>query len=331
MPGRTVRATAALALALSVALPATASAAPHCASITEATNPDWMAALPDGSSLAQLSIPGTHQSLSLHGGDLTQTQENHGDSAETLTAQLRAGIRAIDIRVRRYDDLFTLHHGPFYQNANFADVLREADEFLAEHPGEVVLMRLKAECTGEIGSCADHNSSLDVGQILDRYRREDPHGGVLYDPAGGAVPTLGEVRGKVVLAVLQNAHGGLLPGRGLGQFTADTWDEYVQDRYEVPTVFDIDDKWFAVRDHLARTAAGDPSRMFVNFSSGSSPVAHPNTVACGAPGIRGVNDYALEHLTGQAPSRTGVVLMDFPGAALVNAIIAANPDRRAAR
>lgn len=325
MTGRTGRATAALALACAVAVvPGTASAAPHCEGITEASNPDWMAGLPDDVSLAQLSIPGTHQSLSLHGGELTQTQEDHGDSAEPLGVQLRAGIRAIDVRVRRVDDRFTLHHGTFYQNANFSDVLREAGEFLAAHPGETVLLRLKAECTGEIGSCTDENSRLDEAQIFDWYRENDPHGGLLLDPAGGEVPTLGEARGKVVLLSLQGAHGGLHEGRGVGQLTDDTWGERVQDEYTVPTLFDIDDKWAAVRDHLDETVAADERDLYLNFTSGSSPAAFPNAVACGASGFRGVNDYALEHLTTHDLPRTGVVMMDFPGPDLVGAIISTN-------
>jgi 1-phosphatidylinositol phosphodiesterase len=325
MPGRTARAAAASAMALAVAvLPGTAEAAPHCQSITETTNPDWMAGLPDDAALAELSIPGTHQTLSLHGGGLTQTQENHGDSAETLAVQLQAGIRAIDIRVRRYDDLFTLHHGPYYQNANFSDVLRKAGEFLAAHPGETVLMRLKAECTGEVTSCTDENSQFDTAQILDWYRQNDPNGKYLHDPAGGEIPTLGQVRGKIVLAALQDAHGGLYQGRGLGQFDNGSWGEYVQDAYEVPTLFDIDDKWFKVRDHLDKTVQADSGRMFLNFTSGSSAGAYPDAVACGAAGFRGVNDYVLEHLTANDLPRTGVIMMDFPGAELVNAIVAAN-------
>ncbi|MER7013727.1 phosphatidylinositol-specific phospholipase C [Saccharopolyspora sp. NPDC000359] len=326
MSGKAVRAAAALALVLSVGtVPGTAAAAAYCQGITEASNPDWMAGLPDDASLAQLSIPGTHQTLSLHGGELTRTQEDHGDSARTLAVQLRSGIRAIDIRVRRYDDRFTLHHGPFYQNANFSDVLREAGDFLAAHPGEAVLLRLKAECTGEVGSCADEGSQLDEAQILDWYRDNDPNGEYLLDPAGGAVPTLGEARRKIVLVALQGARGGLHEGRGVGQLTNDTWGERVQDEYTVPTLFDIDDKWAKARDHLGTTVSADPGELFLNFTSGSSPAAPPSAVACGAAGFRGVNDHALEHLSTHDLPRTGVVMMDFPGADLLNTIIATNP------
>ncbi|WP_258349187.1 phosphatidylinositol-specific phospholipase C [Saccharopolyspora gregorii] len=323
----TARIAVAFAAALAVTLvPAgTAQAATaYCETLTDASHPDWMGGLPDDTSLAALSIPGTHDTLSLHGGDITQTQEDHGDSAETLTAQLDAGVRAIDIRVRKVDDLFTIHHGTFYQNANFADVLAKADGFLAAHPGETIVLRLKAECTGDIGSCTDENSSKDTAEILDWYRDNDPNGGRLLNPADDGMPDLGSVRGKIVLGSLQEAQGGLVDGYGLSQFTNDNWGDYVQDEYQVPTIGDIETKWNHVRDHWDKTNGADSGEMFWNFSSGSSLGANPKTVACGTGGIRGVNDHALEHLAGNDVPRTGVVLMDFPGGELIDQIIARN-------
>src|SRR4051794_16484345 len=89
-----------LAVAL-VAVPSTAFAADVAyRSLTTASNPDWMRGLPDGASLAALSVPGTHETMAIHGGAWTQTQEDFGDSGGTLAAQLTAGIRMIDIRAR---------------------------------------------------------------------------------------------------------------------------------------------------------------------------------------------------------------------------------------
>lgn len=300
------------------------AASGYCESLTAASNPDWMGGLPDDTSLAGLSIPGTHDTLSLHGGDIAQTQENHGDSAQTLTAQLDAGVRAIDIRVRKVDDKFVIHHGPFYQNANFSDVLARAGEFLSAHPGETVVLRLKAECTGEIGSCSDENSDMDTAEIYDWYQQNDPNGHFLHNPADDGMPALGAARGKIVLGALQEAAGGLVGGYGLAQFDNDNWGGYVQDDYEVSGTDQIDDKWNHVRDHWDKTNSSDPGEMFMNFTSGSSLGANPETVACGADGVRGVNDYALEHLGGNDVPRTGVVLMDFPGSDLINEIIERN-------
>jgi len=330
MPGMartSTRVAMTFAAALAVtALPAgTAHAATgYCESLTQASNQDWMRGLPDDTSLAALSLPGTHDTLSLHGGDIAQTQENHGDSAETLTAQLDAGIRAIDIRVRKVDNKFAVHHGTFYQNANFSDVLAKTGAFLTAHPGETVVLRLKAECTGEIGSCTDENSDMDTAAIYDWYQQNDPNGHFLHNPADDGMPTLGAARGKIVLGALQEAQGGLVSGYGLSQFTDDNWGDYVQDEYDVPGTGDIDDKWNHVREHWDKTNSSDPGAMFLNFTSGSSLAATPKTVACGTDGTRGVNDYALEHLTGTDVPRTGVVLMDFPGADLIGQIIRRN-------
>ncbi|WP_338596013.1 phosphatidylinositol-specific phospholipase C [Saccharopolyspora sp. SCSIO 74807] len=333
----TARAALTFAAALAVTLVPAGSAhaaTAYCESLTDASNQEWMSGLPDDTGLAALSVPGTHDTLSLHGGDITQTQEDHGDSAETLTAQLDAGIRAIDIRVRKVDNEFTVHHGTFYQHANFADVLAKAGDFLAAHPGETVLLRLKAECTGEVGSCTDESSDLSTAEILDRYQQNDPNGHYLYNPASdgpasGATasdgtPTLGAARGKIVLTALQEAQGGLVDGYGLEQFNDDNWGDYVQDEYEVPTVGDIEQKWNHVREHWDKTNSADPAEMFLNFTSGSSLGADPKDVACGASGARGVNDHALEHLGGNDVPRTGVVLMDFPGSDLINEVISRN-------
>ncbi|MFV2019537.1 hypothetical protein [Micromonospora sp. LOL_023] len=91
------------AAAAIVALPAPALAADASyRSLITASNPDWLRRLPDGANLASLSLSGTHQSLSIHGGSFTQTQENHGNGAAPLAAQLAAGIRVVDRRGDRH-------------------------------------------------------------------------------------------------------------------------------------------------------------------------------------------------------------------------------------
>ena len=84
----------------------------------EVRHPDWMKWLPDEISLAALSIPGTHDTMADCSNDcrdnetgivittpVTQTQ------GLSLSEQLLAGIRALDIRVNRRGDKFRIHHG----------------------------------------------------------------------------------------------------------------------------------------------------------------------------------------------------------------------------
>ena len=298
--------------------------------LTGATNPDWMRGLADSRSLASLSIPGTHETMSIHGGAWTQAQEAFGDSAGTLAAQLTAGIRMIDIRARVNDgNTFTIHHGATYQNANFDDVLGKLAAFLAAHPGETVLMRLKQECTGEAGSCSDASGQNGFTQIFDSYVAKNR--ALWWTPGvtgDAAMPALGDVRGKVVLVVMNGAHGGRFAGYGLGQFG--DWNDgnstYVQDNYNVPNIGAIATKRDQVRRFLDATSAGDPTRMYVNFASGASVFAQPQSVAGGALGVPGVDPFLLIYLNQGADvhtpvTRTGALMLDFPGGGLINKII----------
>ncbi len=308
-------------------------------SLKSATNPDWMHGLPDSRSLAALSIPGTHETMSIFGGGLTQTQENVSDApgdgagGQALAVQLRAGIRMIDIRAQVTDgNAFAIHHGAVYQNANFDDVLRQLTAFLTDHPGETVLMRLKQECTGELGSCTDVSGQMSFPDIFDAYVANHP--GLFWVPSvdrtgAAAVPALGDVRGKVVLAVMNGARGGRWANYGLAQFG--DWNDgsstYVQDEYNVPTVGAIATKRDQVRRFLDATNAGDPGRLYVNFASGASLGASPDAVAGGVQILfykqQGVDPFLLAYMNeGHDLRRTGVIMMDFPGGGLINKIIA---------
>ncbi|WP_436537326.1 phosphatidylinositol-specific phospholipase C [Actinoplanes sp. HUAS TT8] len=303
--------------------------------LSTASHPDWMRALPDSRSLAALSIPGTHETLAIHGGAWTQTQEDFGDSAATLTAQLNAGIRMIDLRARvNTGNTFTIHHGATYQNANFDDVLNKLAAFLGAHPGESVVVRLKQECTGEIGSCTDASGQSGFADIFDAYVSKRPT--LFWTPsvtrsAGAATPALGQIRGKVVLAVLNGPRGGVIEHYGLAQFAGwhDGSSTYVQDEYNVPNLGAIATKRDQVRRFLDATSAADPSLMYVNFASGAGVFAQPQSVAGGSLGVQGVNPFLLTYLN-EGPEvhtpvvRTGAVMLDFPGGGLIDKILTYN-------
>ncbi|KAJ7458510.1 1-phosphatidylinositol phosphodiesterase [Mycena latifolia] len=331
-----------LALPLSLVLllvPAIRAADASYRTLSTASNPDWMMKVPDSAGLASISIPGTHESMALFGGDLTECQENFGASADTLTAQLNAGIRMFDIRLRvNTGNTFVVHHGAVYQNANFDDVLNKIDAFLSAHPAEAVIMRVKQECTGEIGSCTDVSGQASFVDIFDMYRDNSPAAQRrLWAPSvqrnsAAATPTMGQIRSKIVLAVLHGAQGGRTDAYGLAQFAG--WNDgdstYVQDNYNVPNTGAIATKRDQVRRFLDVTnAAADQTAMYVNFCSGSSIFAEPYQVAAGALGTQGVNPFLLIYL-GQGTDvhaevhRTGMVMMDFPGGGLINKILSFN-------
>ncbi|GAB3442988.1 hypothetical protein GCM10027570_10640 [Streptomonospora sediminis] len=307
----------AVALAISttaaMALPAPAALADtrHSGDLHLASNPDWMSRLPDGTGLAALSIPGTHDTMAYDASIISLTQES------PLPEQLDAGVRALDIRTRHHNDAFPIHHGSEYLHANFADVVAATTDFLRAHPGETVLMRVKQEHTAE-GNTRSYQQTLDWyingnPQTRDRLQQH-----LWRPPAGydGRIPTLGEVRGRIV--ILQDfgadrAYGPLWNGERLD----------IQDDYHLPTVFDIPQKWDAARAHFERTDAGSPDVLYVNHLSGSGG-ALPTSIAHGTLGIEGMNSRALNHLAAGNVQRTGIVMADFPGPDLVDAIIGRN-------
>ncbi|GAA2475911.1 phosphatidylinositol-specific phospholipase C [Winogradskya humida] len=323
------RALAAFIAAFVLFLPDAAFAADSSyRTLSAANHPDWLANVPDNTSLAALSIPGTHETMSIFGGSLTQTQEDFGASGGTLARQLTAGIRMIDIRARvNGGNTFTIHHGATYQNANFSDVLGTLSAFLSAHPTETVIMRLKQECTGELGSCTDVSGQKSFQDIFNSYASSLFWAPSVTRGAAAATPTLGAVRGKVVLAVMHGAFGSPIEHYGLAQFA--TWTDgsstYIQDNYSVPNIGAIATKRDQVRRFLDTTNAGDPSRIYVNFGSGSSLFAQPQQVAGGALGVQGVDPFLLIYMNeGHGLTRTGAIMMDFPGSGLIEKIISYN-------
>ncbi|MDA2809718.1 phosphatidylinositol-specific phospholipase C [Nocardiopsis sp. RSe5-2] len=298
--------------------PATASADQADARPSGAAASAWMGGLPDDASLASLSVPGTHDTGAWTGSVWSRTQDMD------LSTQLESGVRALDVRTRHYRDAFPIHHGAEYLDLNFTDVVTDTAAFLREHPTETVFMRLKKEHTEE-----ENTRSYEA--TLDHYIASDPDTAPLlaehlWRPSGGErVPDLGEVRGKIV--ILQDFDASKEYGIRWGGSGTD-----IQDDYRVPTLFDIPEKWEKARDHFERTAAGPPETLYINHLSGSgAPWANPREVATGGPGFRGVNDYARPYLQDSAAGgtlpRTGVVMMDFPDQALIDAVVAHNgPD-----
>ncbi|MDC0708612.1 phosphatidylinositol-specific phospholipase C domain-containing protein [Stigmatella sp. ncwal1] len=269
-----------------------------------------MSWIPDSTSIAALSVPGTHDTMALAPKivvDLwTQTQ------SLSLLSQLNAGIRALDIRCRHFQNSFTIHHEAVYLNANFDDVLRTATQFLRDHPRETLLIRVQEEYEPE-GNTRSFEETFASYQNQPAYKD--------YFWKGTSVPSLGEARGKIII---------------LDKFKKENWTYGIpwnqgypvdfQDSWTVDTVYNIVDKWHKVQAQLEKTNTGALSTLYVNFLSGSGWGAPPNKVAGGegALSIRGVNDYALGYLVGAQVQRVGVMMMDYPGAGLMDAIIALN-------
>jgi len=248
----------------------------------------WMKGIEDSRSLGRMSIPGTHESASTYSSDgdilgviITQDQ--------SLIQQLNSGIRFLDIRCRVDNGVLTIHHDSVYQNLNLGDVLTACSGFLAVNGSETVLMRIKQEYS----TASDAEFNAVFSQYLDNFS------GFLYRES--RVPTLGEVRGKIVL--ISNVAG--LPGI--------PWDSIVvQDNYNPSG--GLAEKTNSISENLTAAIAdhsGGRSTLYLNFISKQ-----------GVPLIQTINQAASKlnpaflSLMGdkKAPVAIGVgiIAMDFP-------------------
>ncbi|WP_441249402.1 phosphatidylinositol-specific phospholipase C [Kitasatospora sp. McL0602] len=285
----------ALALGVGAAWSGYGSATPAQAAQVPAGT-DWLGALGADTYLSRLTVPGTHDTCSLYGGPITQTQ------TLSVPDQLAAGVRFFDIRCRAIDGVFAIHHSSFFQHIFFGDVLNQCQAFLAQHPQETVLMRVKQEYSTV--------SDQDFGTIFAGYAAARP--GLFWTE--DRIPRLGEVRGRVV--VLADNSG--VPGIPWGGARTD-----IEDDYQIGTVFEIASrKWPEVSAHLdAARAATDPQRLFLTFTSSSGWGLWP-AQAADAIGPR-LTGY-LAGLDHNARPVLGVVPMDYVTAASVRPLYALN-------
>ena len=271
-------------------------------------HPDWMRGLADTTSLAAISLPGTHQTMAstVAGDDRGMVSLLVLGQSLGLRAQLDAGIRVLDIRVRHFGNGFILQRGAYYLGTNFDDVLGISVQFLQQHPSETILMRLKQEYES-------NSTTRSFADTFEAYRQQAAYTQFIWD--GTTLPTLQQVRGKIV--ILDDFSGGVY---GIRWGALDIQDE------DIDTDTDIDAKWTLVRDQLARANASDSSKLYVNFASADcssyawdcATEHNPKLIASH------LNPAILNHLAGGHVQHTGVLMMDFPGAGLIDAIIARN-------
>jgi 1-phosphatidylinositol phosphodiesterase len=253
------------------------------------THTDWMSRLPDNILLKDISIPGTHETMSHYGGDMSRTQSMQ------LHAQLNAGIRALDIRLATARD--TAPPAPYYlrcmhgfvdQKVNFDEVLDDIVAFLRNHPNETVLMRIKNE--GRTGA-PNYDDEVAFTDVLQQYLENPDYAPYFWWSNGNAQPKLSDVRGKIV--VLRNWGGGVgsdgsLANLGLdytrSNANAEGYAFNIQDDYNLTTNWDLYDKWLAVKEQINTATlahnAQNQRPFFINYLSGSGG-SFPYFVASG--------------------------------------------------
>lgn len=229
-----------------------------------------------------------------------------------------------DIRARLVNNELLIFHGISPTGYSYVDVLTAFYRFLDKNPGEALIMRLMEEVDKV-------NSQIDFITAFNKYRFNDTrtaagsakHLWIPSKPGPSYVPTLGELRGKIL--ILQNF------GPEPAEFGI-KWESpllSIQDHFVIPDLHQgMDDKFDAIVKGLESAAAGTESgngRLYLGHLSGSVYVL-PIEVAAGTRDgkVKGMNDRTGEWLREGNGRTTGVVIIDFPGRELVREILLRN-------
>lgn len=305
----------------------------------------WMKSLRDDVKMNDLSIPGSHNTMT----DKLILPSFKTQSAN-LSEQLKAGIRYIDIRVREHStatETLQISHDTVYAGYSFYDACKLLQTFLSENPSETVYMRFKKEDTTPDSKMQEY-----VDQAFQRFPN------LFWDNNGytRVNPTLGETRGKVVFI---SDVWGIDQGINYRNFV-------IQDDYTVASNWDLYPKWQKVlaflrssNEEKSKPYNADTGYMnYLNISFGSLPYfgasghvdpgTNSNRLLTGATTLthgsrwpdfprvnwflgqasiafEGLNTLTADYIEKKAPNDyLGFVVADYPGPRLINSIINAN-------
>ncbi|MBQ2828344.1 MAG: phosphatidylinositol-specific phospholipase C domain-containing protein [Clostridia bacterium] len=147
---------------------------------------NWMKNIGDDVSLKDINIPGTHDSSTKY----CQFSLFASCQKKSIAEQLSMGVRAFDIRV----DGMTLVHSfckckesSFGKKLTLDKVIGDMFSFLTENPTETIVMLFKMDKGEDSGKC--------FSMLYENFIVNNPEKWYLENE----IPTLGEVRGKIVL------------------------------------------------------------------------------------------------------------------------------------
>ncbi len=301
---------------------------------------NWMSAIADSTVITRLTIPGTHDS-----GTYAWPAEGMFIKTQTknISEQLEAGIRFLDIRVKL--ELFLnipylqVVHGDYSMPLlTFTPVVEACIKFLQDNPTETILMSVKMDA----GSSSVYEKlSKQTYYIYDTFL-------TYYDDTywygGKTIPTLGDVRGKIVFFARTGFTGGkegieldmnqnAEEKRTLINEEADQWLEY-EDYYSPHSDEGKKDviKWHLKKAVTDLTNPLQVNTLWVTFTSANKPKSLKGPEYYAREGgvwplkWLNINGWLVDYLPPDDWSMgpMGIVAMDFPSDRLIESLISSN-------
>lgn len=196
--------------------------------------PCWMKYVDDNKLLDELSIPGTHDSGTCSVDNDTEPQSSQVKCQQDyIPMQLLEGIRYFDIRLGKGNDP-GICHGDFYlfkkdgYYLHLSDVIGYFKTFLSENPREALII-LASRGNDE---ATDDSVTTAFAKVLD----DNPK--LFY--TSSRIPTLHEVRGKIVLLRRFRLAGNSVSGHTWGLDLTE-WDDKIKAHSDSATMCLVQD------------------------------------------------------------------------------------------
>lgn len=251
-----------------------------------------MSGIQDFRALSLITIPGSHDSMALYGGPEGECQ------AWSLSDQLRAGIRFLDLKVFALGDTLYVMHGVAYEHSTLKEVLATVQTFLSEYKTEAVLIRVQPESF-------EKNT---INQMVQSLIGSDQQFWVT-----SGMPNMGQIRGKIVF--LQS-----------NPFTLGIPLVDTEKSDKVSHVKDKENTIITQLNQASEAWGGD--NAVLTFTSGTGLGTFWGMFLTPKRISEQVNPWLNQYLTQFYPNQPrpgfGIIAMDFPGFDLIQTVINLN-------
>uniref|UniRef100_A0A8C9XCN7 Phosphatidylinositol-specific phospholipase C X domain-containing protein n=1 Tax=Sander lucioperca TaxID=283035 RepID=A0A8C9XCN7_SANLU len=255
----------------------------------ELYNLNWMKSIPDETPVSAISIPGTHESLTLHGGPLAKCQ------VWTLKDQLNVGIRYFDVHVGIWLPTQNhIHirdrHWMFSQHIQFDEVLGTVSDFLTVHSTETVLLKVTLQ-----GLYQRKVEEELMKKLIEKFENK------IWNKL--LVPTMEQARGKIVFLQSNMFNAGTLNHESF-------FIKYNE-------LINVEDKIKQIKSHLCDHHIVLTDNAVSRFESPKKLAKKVN---------KQLNNFLVKHKKGSLNKGClGVLSMNFPSADLIKNIIQLKP------
>ena len=248
---------------------------------------NWMSNLSDGTSLRDINMPGSHDTMALYSiGDLAGQCQSL-----SLEDQLNLGVRFLDIRLQQENNKLKAVHGFIDQRASFESITKTIETYIEKHSSEMIIMSIKEEYDSK-------NSDISFEESVKSYLTSD-----IYYLDNNLPSTLGEVRGKVILLSRYSNSTIGVPAydgwRDSCSFTLPN-DIYVQDTYQITSKEQKQDEIISCFNESGHA-------LKINFLSAYRTDAFPPSYAPSA--ANDINPWINKEISKY--NDRGIVLYDF--------------------